>query len=761
MTEDTSGYGDHELRYRSSRNEPDLKHYVGVLRRRIWPLVTVFVIIVTLGTVYVFKTAPVYQAVARILIEKQTPRVMDFEDVGQLQSSDHEYYNTQRELVTSRVILEDALSSPSVREALERVHGQDSSSLLAEIMRTVSALLGSEPAAPPEPWEKLQQMLTVEQIRDTHLLAIKVESTYAGRAALLANAVARSFERYHIKRKLRTSSEAFDYLQQQKNEQEQNLLAAEQRLQEFREKAKVVSLDVADKSNPVLTRLSRLSDQLTEAQLKRIELEAQFSVVAQAVKEDGEGLEPNNEKLYSLSSVRVDRTVGELRARLVEAEKQVATLSDTYGREHPQLQAAQAEVDLLRARLKEALSQLVGSLTAELTMLRGQEEDLREQCDEQNLLALELAKQSLTFNRLQSDVERQRNLFDVLVERMKEVDLTADYAKTNVEVQQEAEVPRSPIRPKKARTVALSLFLGLFAGVGLAFLTEYLDDSVKTPEDLEERVGIPLLGFVPSMANGSASDDGHANHGLVCLNEPRGSATEAYRNIRTSLFFSAPVEESRVLVVTSGGPGDGKTTTATNLAIIIAQSEKQVLLIDADCRRPRVHQILGIENEVGLTSVLVGEMALEDAVTAFRLKEQDPVASFDVLPVGRQSPNPAELLGSENMRKLLAEAREKYDQVIVDTPPVLFVADATILSAMSDGVIMVVNSASNRRAARRARQQLEGVKARVLGGVLNNVRVSRLGYYYSDYYYHGYSRYYKDYYGSYYPEESEEEELES
>ncbi|MCK4374410.1 MAG: polysaccharide biosynthesis tyrosine autokinase, partial [Candidatus Brocadiae bacterium] len=331
-----------------------------------------------------------------------------------------------------------------------------------------------------------------------------------------------------------------------------------------------------------------------------------------------------------------------------------------------------------------------------------------------------------------------------------EVDLTTDYVKTNVEVVEAAEIARLPIRPRKARMVVTSVAMGLLLGIALAFFFEYMDDTIKTPEDLEDRVGVPVLGFVPAMNTKGTAAESFAHRGMVSTLEPASSVTEAYRNIRTSLFFSAPPEEARVVVITSGGPGDGKTTTAANLALVIAQSGKRVLLVDADFRRPMLHRLFGIRSRRGTSTVLVGEASLEEAVRQ-PSNNGKPIDNLDVLIAGPKPPNPAELLDSERMRQLLEEARQKYDRVLVDTPPVLFVADASILGAISDGVIMVVKSAKNTRSlATRAREQLEGVNARILGGILNDVRVSHLGYYYSDYYYHGYSRYYRDYDSSYY-----------
>jgi succinoglycan biosynthesis transport protein ExoP len=584
------------------------------------------------------------------------------------------------------------------------------------------------------------------------------------RAAALANAVADAFVQHHLDRKLASSNDAFQFLQAQKVQQEQKLQQAQDALQSFRERVKVVSLDVNQADNPVLARLRRLQQQLTDVQLQRIDLQARAQVVhrvmdkgldagqiaAQAAQAGADAAAPaEQQSVFALPEVRDDAAISSLRAQLLDAQKEGARLVDTYGPEHPQYRAARKKIDMLQQQLAAAIPRVAGSMDAQLEMLTNQENDLRAQYDAQNAAALELSKQALTYDRLMSDVTRQSKLFDVLVERLREVNLTADYTKTNVEVADRAEPPALPVSPRKVRAGILSLLLGLLLGLGAAFLAEYMDETVNTPEDLEARTGIPVLGFVPAIRRRS-SPGGNSHRGRISIVEPLSSVTEAYRGIRTNLFFSGP-QQAHVLVVSSGAAGDGKTTTAANLAIVIGQSGKRALLIDADCRRPRVHEIFGLPNETGLSSVLAGQATLEAAAQQPLDDEGQPVEKLHVLSAGPSEPNPAELLGSAAMRKLLQDARELYDRVIIDTPPVLFVADASILAAMSDGVVLVVKSSKNTRAlARRTRAQLEGVNARILGGVLNNVRLTRFGHHYSDYYHYGYSRYYRDYAKAYY-----------
>jgi len=654
MTEEKPGYPDYgKVNYTERLDEPEFKRYIAILRRRIWALAIVFIVIVTVGTIHAFKATPIYRGIAKILIEKQSPRVMKMEEVMPLQVSGQDYYKTQRELIRSRTVMEMALQEPGISELFKRSAPKDQeSSFFGEVKQTVLAALGTEPGIPPEPWELLRKKIKVEQVRDSHLLLVQADDKEALRAAKLANAVARSFEKFHVERKLRTTSDAFHYLEEQKAKQENELLNSENALQKFREQAQEVSLDVSDKSNPVLVRLSRLNNQLTEVQLERIELETQFKVVEKTQDPESGDLDSANEELFNLAVVRADPTIAEGRAKLIEAEKERVTLSDIYGPDHPQLQAAQARVSLLRTKLEQALKQLVGSLSAQLEMLKNQEEELRQEYEQQNQLAMQLARRSLEFNRLQYDVQRKRKLFDVLVERMREVDVTGDFAKTNVEVVETADVPKAPVKPQKARIILLSLVLGLLFGTGLAFFFEYLDDTVKTPDDLEERVGIPVLGFVPGMNGKAKLGDGFFARGAVCLAEPKSAATEAYRNIRTSLFFSAPAEETKVLVITSGGPGDGKSTTATNLALIVAQSGKGVLLIDADFRKPMVHKIFNLNQDKGLSTVLVGQANLEEALQKVQF-DGKAVDKLDVLVSGPTPPNPAELLDSRSMRDFL------------------------------------------------------------------------------------------------------------
>ncbi len=746
------GYGA-DLPYRDSWSDPVVKRYLSIVRRHLWPALTLILVFATLGILRAYRATPIYAASAKILVERSGPRVTKFEDVVQpsVEWWGQEYYKTQEELVESRAVMEIALEQPGISEMFQSGPVEpERFSIVRSVTRTVAAVLGIPPSTPPEPWQRLRNSVTAKHVNDTHFISVRSESADPARAAKIVNAVAKAFVRYHMLRRLEISNDVFLFLQEQKEKEEAALRESEQQLQQFREKSLISSLDASDKEHPVLKRLSLLNSQLTEKQLQRIDIEAQWRVIQQALDENTDLADTGSEKLFSVPVIQQDTTINGIRSELVKAESDLSALKDIYGPDHPRMQTAQSQIDLLQKKLREALNSVASSLGTQLKMLGEEEKELGRQYNDQNVAALDLAKSSVAFQRLENEVERHQKLYQVLVERMSEVQLTSDYTKTNVEVVEEASIPNAPFAPNKARMALVSIFFGLLLGIGLTFVLEHLDDTVRTPDDLELWVGVPALGFVPKIEVKKTVENKSSYKALVSTMEPSSSAVEAYRNIRTNLYFSRPVEESKVLVVTSGGPGDGKTTTACNLALIIAQSGKRVLLVDADFRRPQVHRLFSLDPKTGLSNILIGDATLQQAVKK-SVHDLEVIDRLDILCAGPTPPNPTELLESAGTRKLIAEMRDKYDRVIIDTPPVLFVSDACILSTLSDGVILVVKSEKRTRGhAARARKQLAKVSAKVIGGILNGVKVSRFGHYYSDYFYHGYARYSSDYYSSYY-----------
>ncbi len=735
--------------YSRGRLGTSLLRYVSIVHRHAGIALAVFLGVSILGVLRAYRSAPVYVAHAKVLLETHGPAIVQFHDVSQPNVPwwAEDYYRTQAQLIRSRRVLEIALEDPSIA-ALFGKAGDVRTRSHRSMLDSLKALLGLPVSMPPEPWESLKGMVRARYLPNTQFIIIEGISTDRRVASLIANGVARAFITYHHRRRAEMSNDAFTYLKQQKEKEERALRAAEERLQRYRESTDLSSLDTTSPDHPVLRRLAMLNESLTKTELDRVDAESEYRVVRMAAGKTV--IDPQDEQLFSLQYVRSDPTVTGLRNELIEAEAQRASLRDTYGPQHPRMQAVAGKIRVLREQLRAALGEIVESLRKRVEVLEEKEAELKKRYNEQNTRALALAKESFMFQHLRNEVERHRKLYEILVERMSEVKITSDYQWTNAELVEKASVPKAATGPPKVRRGLLALMFGLILGVGAALLVERLDDTIRTPEDIEEVLGIPVLGFVPAIGEGDTVSDGTVYRALVSCREPESSAVEAYRNIRTVLFFSAPSDEREILLITSPGPGDGKTTMAVNLAVVMAQSGRKVLLVDADFRRPMIARSFGLSSRKGLSSVLVGECSVQEAV---QKTSQDSalLENLDILAAGPKPARPAELLESDAMRRFLDEVRKGYDRVILDTPPVLFVADTSILSAIGDGIVLVVRAGKSRMGqVLRARKHLESVGGRVIGGILNKVELKKFGVYYSDYFYHGYSRYYRDYNRAYY-----------
>jgi capsular exopolysaccharide synthesis family protein len=664
---------------------------------------------------------------------------------------DPDYYKTQAELTKTKAILEEAvkrLEPGDLSDSVSRV-GQRGN-LLNEARRTLLGAMDAVPASPPEAWERLRGQVSAKHLSGTHFIVVIARGGKPLRVSKVANAVAHAFEEYQFDRRIKIHSEAFVLLKKERDKEEEALLKSESALQAFHKQASVISYSSSEDDQPVIMRMKNLNDKLTAIQLERIELSAQLGVVRDIIKDQHQTTVQRNERLRSLRSIKRDSSVMTADRQLAEAEKEVIELSDVYGPDHPRLKSAKKDVSLLKKKFNGALRDVIRSMLSRLKEIKDQEGRIDEQYEEEEVVALELGRESFELAKLKNEVSRHEKLFDALVARMREVDVSGGFTRPNVIVVESARVPSAPVGPNRMSAMLAALMFGLVLGVGLAFLFENIDDTVKTPEDLRHFFHMPLLGFIPRMKDRSDLPDNFRSRGTASLIEPASSIAESYRNLRTSLFFSIPAGQTRVLALTSCKPGEGKTTTAANLAMVIAQSGRRVLLMDADFHRPMLHKIFRLKPEVGLTSVLTGQANFEDAVQHFQYNGKS-VENLDIVVAGPQSPNPSELLGSEKMQALLLDAREKYQWVILDVPPVLFVSEASILSVICDGALMVVRPGTNRRShLRKAIEQLENINARIVGCVLNNTVVSRIGRYYSHYYYYGYSKYSRNYHYSYY-----------
>ncbi|KPK65281.1 MAG: hypothetical protein AMK73_03465 [Planctomycetes bacterium SM23_32] len=736
--------------YPDEVREFDIRHHFGVIRSRFWTIVACAVVLFTVAVLYTFQATPIYEASARLLIERRAPQVSPFEDMQERR--DKEYFATQVSLITSRAVLDKALEDDRLTGLFqaEDMRQMARPGLWHSAFREVRAVLGYEPVRPVEAWELLREIVGVRPVKDTNLVDILVRAPDANVASLVANLVAQAYVDYSVAARQQSAGEAFEMLQRQMKEQEKALVKAEDDLLTYREQTTIPELGTPNEQSPVLTRRRALNDEFTRVQLKRIEL----GVVVQA--NLGTGEEPQDlEELLSISIVRSDPAVAELYGRLTQIDLDLQGALRSFGLKHPEVVALNDEREHVLSGLREAMARAVDSIHSEYAVLVAREQELVRVLLEETRVALEQARKVHVYSRLERDAERQARVFDVIVDRMREVDLTKDVGVTNVSFVERASPPQAPVRPNKQVNLILGALLGVLLGVGLAYGLEYLDDTVKTPDDVERRLNMPWLGYVPQM-HSDGSREGLVSLAQHAIQHATDSSTEAFRSIRTNIYFSGQRGEMKTLMVTSAAPQDGKTVFAANLATTMAQDGKRVLLVDADLRRPALHRAFELERSPGLTNLLVEGRALQEIVQQPSDGQLEGLQNLYVLSAGAKTPNPAELLGSSAMARLVRQSREQYDVVIFDSCPAMFVADAAPIASGCDGVVIVLKASKSRcKAADRARRQLAAVNGRIIGAVLNDVRPKTLRRYGSyGYYYYDYHRYYKDY------QEDEGDELE-
>jgi capsular exopolysaccharide synthesis family protein len=559
----------------------------------------------------------------------------------------------------------------------------------------------------------LLRELQIVPVRATRLVNIRFRTRDAALAAEVANAHAEQYIEQNLELRAQTSRAAGDWLTARLEEERRRVEETESVLQRFREEHDAVSLE--DGQNIVVQKLADLNAAVTKAKTKRLEAEAQYRQVA-ALQAD---------TLYSFPAVLGNELIQRLKVDLASLQREYAQLSETLGDRHPRIVEKGRAIQITEARIQHEIGTVVQSLRRAFESAVAEENSLTEALEAQKREALAQNRQGIEYGVLKREAESTREVYMSLLQRAKETGVSRELRASNIRIVDPAEPPRAPSSPNNRRNLLLGLLAGLVLAVGAVFGLEVLDERIKAPEDMNTYLGIALLGLVPKVRRTSAS---------VYVNGDVQPAVEAFRALRSLLFYPAdgspPV---RSLLVTSTNRGEGKTVVATNLAIALARNQWRVLLIDADMRDPGVHELFSEPLEPGLSTVLRGEASLDAA------RRPTKTPGLELLPGGRHPSNPTELLGSPAFEQLLAAAYGVFDYVIIDSPPVMAVADAVVAAHVAGSTLFVVGAdMTTRGAARLAVHQLHSVGARILGGVLNNVDLRRHPYYYAPYYRPGY-----------------------
>ncbi|MFI5179195.1 MAG: GumC family protein [Vicinamibacterales bacterium] len=701
--------------------------------------IAVFVLTTAAMMIQGYNAIQMYQAQAQLMIEdERAAAVPGLSDAPNVYYEDPEpYYQTQYRILkgrdlTRRIIkklnlgavpeFNGTAAAPPTAVAL--VH--DVEDRLINLVRPAKATPIEAPKVDETPDESALvssfiSRVDVLPIRGSRLVNVTFTGQDPKFAAQAVNALIDEYVDQNLLVKVQGSQNMLDWLDRELTKQQQKVQLSEQALSDYRDKQNALSLD--DKQNIVTTRLTQLNDALIRARTVKAQKEALYNQVRSMA------ATTTPDAIPAISS---NPQVQALKNRIAELSQQRAQLSEKFGDKWPALQT-------VNANLQEARNQLDGETIKALQSIKNEFETsvLEEQTLSKNLEAAkadaqDLSRKSVGYNVMEREAKSNRQVYESLLARQKELSVQSNSRANNVRVIDRAEVPKVPITPGGRRTWLMSIAIGLVLAVGVAFGLDYMNDTIKTPEDVTRRLKLPFLGLVPSVRGDK--------HPVLTSSHVPHDFGEAFRSLRTSLIAKYPSEGTKIIVVTSAQPLEGKTTTAANIAMALAYGGARVLLIDGDMRRPGMHRPLRLTNERGLSQVLIGQARVRDVIQ----RTVDP--NLLAITAGKTPPNPSELLASERMKTLLANlSHGPFDWILIDTPPVLAVTDAVILAPLVSGITFVVGAEmTRRRLAERALETIMQSHPKIVGVVLNKVDFARNKYYYSRYYGHQYKNYYAE-----------------
>jgi capsular exopolysaccharide synthesis family protein len=714
-------------REKMQEEEIHLRDYWKVIVKRRSSALTFFSVLVVVVTIGSLTTTPVYRASTRVLIDRENQNVANLKDVYYDFYSE-DYYHTQYELIKSTAVAYKTVrnlnleGNPEFNPAAKRT----GEGWLAGVFRALGGIFGkkqsSESAAKDDPAMSLAKMmqggLRVEPVKNSRIVNISYEYRDPKLAAAIANGVANAYVEQVLDIKMGAAKQAVEWMSKKIDEQKRTLEESQQALQEYTKNKDVVELENKEALTPL--KLQNLSYQVVLAEGKRKEAEALFNQV--------KNLSNNLQEALTVPAIAGDPVMQSLRTEEIKIEKDIMEMSKKYGEKHPQMIRLREDLRALREKMSSEAKRIITSIKNDYELAKARESGLRNSMAQGKGEAMALSEKAIQYGVLKREVESNQQLYDALLKRIKETSLIEEVKSFNIYIVDRAEIPRTPVRPRRLLNILLSIIVGAFGGVGIAFFLEYIDNTFKKPEDVEERLGLPLLGVVPYIRQ---TESPEGSFETITHTSQKSTISETYRALRTSILLSAP-EPVKSIVVTSSVEDEGKTTTAVNLAIALAQMEKMVLLVDADLRKPKVHSVLNIDNAIGLSSFLARQVVQN-------MMKAGEIPNLSVITSGPLPPNPSELLGSRRMKEFLDIVNEKFDIVIFDTAPLITVTDTTLLSDLVDGTVLVIRSGRTTfDVAQRAVRLLRDINAKVLGVVLNSMDTAKEGYRYLYPYYYQY-----------------------
>ena len=664
--------------------EIHLRDYFVVLDRSKWFIISILVVTLSVSVLYLRRQIPFYRAQASIIIEPNRSQEIAFPQSAQIINLD---LKTQIQVIKTVPVL-----SAVVRQ------------------------LGF-----PTTVNQLKRSISINFIGETSMVSITAVHFIPERAQAIANAVAQAYIDQDRLSRLQAGRDAVRWLSTQLADLKTKLKNSEETFQQFKEQEGMITL--GDKRREELNEVYELNTTYLSARAKRLEVEA----IIDKLESESHALKLDEENgdldipIAMLNSAVLQKLGTELSQLKTELSDKKRLFKDTY-----------PGVIEVKDRIKLTEQKILGELERQRDFLQAQEDSFSSLQKTKHQEALKLSRKELEYLTLEREVTTNREIYNTLLSRVKEISLTGESDLNNIRIVELAELPTGSVGSEKM-TLALGAVLGLFLGIGFAFFLEYMGNTIKTPDEVSQHLGLTVLGIVPR----SAAAKEAKIPPIILQGSSRDVSSEAYRSLRTNLLFSGTERSMKTILFTTAGPGEGKSITVVNLGAALAQAGHNVLLVDADLRRPMLHRVFRMDKHKGLSTVLAGELTIDDVVT------ETDIPNLSVITSGMLPTNPSEVLGSAQMRDLIRRVREQYEIVLFDSAPILGMTDAAVLAAEMDATVLVIKAGeASRKALKMSLAQLEQVDAALCGVVLNNVDVRRDRYY--DYYYYYYYSSYED-----------------
>lgn len=623
----------------------DLRQYWHIVWRRRWVFCTVFIIIVISVIVYSFYKTPIYQATTTLIIEPDIPQILNMNNVSSV-NTPKDFYATQYEIIRSYAVVKKTFDILDLWNDPKFMDTKD-------------------------PVQAFRKSINVDPIRNTRLVKVNIDNTNPTAATHQVNTLARVYIQHNLEDRRASSKDAFTWLSEQIAILKAKVLKSEMDLLKFKEEEDIVSLE---KRQALLEeKISTMHDSYIKTSIRNVELKTMLKEVRELTK--------HNEMAESLPKIYENTLIQSLKAEYSKLDLKMAQISVKYKPKHPQIVSLQSQISKIKKRLSDEVNKIAKSIEIDYQINRANEEAIEKNLDDLKHQSMLLAQKAIQYGVLKREAESNRQMFEVLLHRLKETDITGNITANNIRVVDEAKVPNSPIKPNKRLNAFLAIIIGLFSGIGLCFFLEYIDDTLKGEEDVKFYLNTAVLGHVPKEKKKIA----------IIEAEEFDVLTRSYRDIKTTISFYRSEHMLKTLLVTSAIKGEGKTTSVLSLGKAFAKEGHRVLLIDADLYKPEIGKRLQINHNTGLSDICLSDQKQDGII------HKTQISNLYAIPGGLIPPNPAEVIGSNKLKNLINEVKKDFDIVLLDTPPFSIGMEVSVLGSFVDGIVLVIKANSTSR----------------------------------------------------------------